>query len=182
MERVLARRKVNRRTLDQYVLDETETFEVLGPGRWPIRRSRREYAWYARENMHVRSPVRFDGVTVDEASRRDYEARWIAREQRRAAKASGARPDAGAQDPPPAAEDLQVGSSTAGEPRFVSEAYFMDFTFEPGNYCLAGREQLEGQEVLRIEYYPTRLFNEADDEKRPGAHGVGWAVPTEGQT
>ena len=35
------------------------------------------------------------------------------------------------------------------EPRFVSEAFFMDFKFEPGNYYLAGREKFEGQEVLR---------------------------------
>ena len=40
----------------------------------------------------------------------------------------------------------------------------MDFKFEPGNYYLAGREQLDGQQVLRIEYYPTRMFND-DDEK-----------------
>ena len=48
----------------------------------------------------------------------------------------------------------------------MSEAYFMDFKFEPGNYYLAGREKLEGQDVLRIEYYPTRLFGGDDDEKR----------------
>ena len=42
----------------------------------------------------------------------------------------------------------------------------MDFKFEPGNYYLAGREQLEGHEVLRIEYYPTHLF-EDDDKKTP---------------
>ena len=51
-------------------------------------------------------------------------------------------------------------------PRFVSEAYFMDFKFEPGNYYLAGREQLEGQQVLRIEYYPTRMFNDNDETTR----------------
>ena len=43
----------------------------------------------------------------------------------------------------------------------------MDFKFEPGNYYLAGREKLEGQDVLRIEYYPTNLFNDEDDEKTP---------------
>ncbi len=49
----------------------------------------------------------------------------------------------------------------------MSEAYFMDFKFEPGNYYLAGREKLEGQDVLKIEYYPTNLFNDQDDEKTP---------------
>ena len=43
----------------------------------------------------------------------------------------------------------------------------MDFKFEPGNYYLAGREKLEGQDVLKIEYYPTNLFNDEDDEKTP---------------
>ena len=63
---------------------------------------------------------------------------------------------------------MQVtGATVPTEPRFVSEAYFMDFKFEPGNYYLAGREQLKGKEVLRIEYYPTNLFNDDDDEKTP---------------
>jgi hypothetical protein len=30
--------------------------------------------------------------------------------------------------------------------------------FDQGTYALVGREQFEGREVLRIEYYPTRLF------------------------
>ena len=33
MEKVLARREVNRKVLNDYILDETETFEILGPGR-----------------------------------------------------------------------------------------------------------------------------------------------------
>ena len=41
----------------------------------------------------------------------------------------------------------------------------MDFKFEPGNYYLAGREQLEGQQVLRIEYYPTQMFNDDDEQE-----------------
>ncbi len=45
----------------------------------------------------------------------------------------------------------------------------MDFKFEAGNYYLAGREQLEGQEVLRIEYYPTKMFGDDDhDRNRSG--------------
>jgi hypothetical protein len=43
MEKVLARREVNRKMLEQYVLDETETFEVLGPGQWPLHRTKRDY-------------------------------------------------------------------------------------------------------------------------------------------
>ena len=34
----------------------------------------------------------------------------------------------------------------------------MDFKFEPGNYYLAGKETLDGQSVLKIDYLPTQLF------------------------
>ena len=67
-----------------------------------------------------------------------------------------------APDPPVTSDDpaSPSGATPIPTPRFVSEAYFMDFKFEPGNYYLAGREQLDGQQVLRIEYYPTRMFND----------------------
>ena len=53
------------------------------------------------------------------------------------------------------------------EPRFISESYFMEFKFEPGNYYFAGRETLAGRQVVKIEYYPTDLFDdvEADDSE-----------------
>ena len=167
MEQVLARRDANRTTLNQYVLDETESFEVLGPGRTPLHRMKREFTWYARDGMHVRSPVRFDGVAIGEPARRQYEEAWIQREQERQARRARHEPEKN--ETRPGTDGLPVsGGGLAGtEPRFVSEAYFMDFKFEPGNYYLAGRETLEGHAVLRIEYYPTHLFNDADDEKRP---------------
>lgn len=55
---------------------------------------------------------------------------------------------------------LQDLRSAVAAPRFVSTAYFMRFRFDPGHYALVGREQLLGRDVLRIEYYPTRLFQE----------------------
>ena len=166
MEKVLARREVNRATLNQYVLDETETFEVLGPGRWPLHRTKRDFTWYERESMHVRSPIRFNGVTVGEEERAQYERTWIERERaRQERKAKKEREDREVSIGP---GGVQVsGTTVPTEPRFVSEAYFMDFKFEPGNYYLAGREQLEGKDVLRIEYYPTNLFNDDDNEKTP---------------
>ncbi|MEO7271001.1 MAG: hypothetical protein ABIX28_23895, partial [Vicinamibacterales bacterium] len=45
MATVLARRDVNRQTLQQYILDDRETFEVLGPGRTPLHRGNREFSW-----------------------------------------------------------------------------------------------------------------------------------------
>jgi hypothetical protein len=168
MEKVLARREVNRLTLQQYILDDLESVEVLGPGRAPLYRLKREYSWYVRDGLHVRSPVRFDGVTVGESARREYEDDWIRRERERLErKADRDRERAGGtKDAAPQDAGASVGGATPlAPPRFVSEAYFMDFKFEPGNYYLAGREQLEGKEVLRIEYYPQHLFSD-DDEKR----------------
>jgi hypothetical protein len=170
MEKVLARREHNKATLQQYVLDEVEQFELLGPGRLPLYRSHRDYTWYVRDGLHVRSPVRMGGVTVGEQERNEYEEQWTRRERKRLEdkKAKDAADPKNASKPvePEPADDPQVGLSGATPiptPRFVSEAYFMEFKFEPGNYYLAGREKLDGQDVLRIEYYPHRMFS--DDPK-----------------
>jgi hypothetical protein len=165
MEKVLARREVNRQVLNDYILDETETFEILGPGRMRLHRTARDYTWYVRDGMHVRSPVRFNGVRVDDGARDRYEADWIRREKaRQARRAKKAQEDREVTVSP---GGIDVGATTIPtEPRFVSEAYFMGFKFEPGNYLLAGRETLDGHDVLRIEYYPTRLFG-GNDRKAP---------------
>ena len=154
MEKVLKRRELNRQTLEQYVLDESEQFEVLGPRRMPVYRQKREFTWYVRDGLHVRSPVRFDGVTVGDAARKEYEDNWVAT-RAPAARAQGRQRDKDEQgtqtrpnrDPAATADDPAGPSARTPipTPRFVSEAYFMDFKFEPGNYYLAGREQLEGQ-------------------------------------
>jgi hypothetical protein len=169
MQKVLARREVNRQTLKEYVLDEAEGFEILGPGRAPLYRTRREFTWYVRDGVHVRSPLRFNGVGIDEDKRRQYEHDWLAREKRRAERREkrnkeGDRGGVEVAITPDGVEISPAGVPT--QPRFVSEAYFMDFKFEPGNYYLAGREQLDGVDVLRIEYYPKRLFDD-DDKKTP---------------
>jgi len=167
MEKVLARREINRKMLNQYVLDETETFDVFGAGQWPLYRSKRDYTWYERDGMHVRSPVRFNGVAVNEAERQKYETDWIHREKERQERKAKNERDHGSISIGGDGVQVTGGGPVTTEPRFVSEAYFMDFKFEPGNYYLAGREKLEGQDVLKIEYYPTNLFNDQDDEKTP---------------
>ncbi len=175
MAKVLERREVNRKTLNDYILSEIETFEVLAPGRIPLYRFRREFGWYVREGIHVRSPVRYDGVTIDEERRRKYEEDWFRREQKRRKKEAERKAKEGQAPVPGATEPGQT--SLVGqviEPRFVSEAYFLDFTFEPGNYYLVGREALDGHDVLRVEYYPTRMFSDEDrkrEEERDEARG-----------
>ncbi|HEY7287154.1 MAG TPA: hypothetical protein VH497_17010 [Vicinamibacterales bacterium] len=161
MAQALQRRDVDRRTLSDYVLDEIETFEVLGPSRAPLTRLRREYTWYVRDGVHVRSPLKFDGVPIGEAERRKYEEEWFQHEQERRKHRAEREAEREAQGKPPA-----LGPSALNEPRFVSESYFLEFKFEPGNYYLAGRETLDKHDVLRIDYYPTHLFDD-DDDKDP---------------
>ncbi len=85
MERVLERRDENWITLQQYILDERETAEVLGPLGVRLQGFDREYVWYEQEGFLIRSPVRFDGVTIGDPERREYEADWLGQERRRAA-------------------------------------------------------------------------------------------------
>src|SRR4051794_15821406 len=165
MARALQKRDVDRRTLSDYVLDEVESVEVLGPGRAPITRIRREYTWYVREGIHVRSPLRFDGVPIPESDRREYEEKWFHREQERRQHRAEREATRASEGKPPT-----LGPAALNEPRFVSESYFLDFKFEPGNYYLAGRDSLDKHDVLKIDYYPTHLFSD-DDEPRPGASG-----------
>ena len=159
MSKALLRRDVDRKTLSDYVLDEVESFEVLGPGRIPFARMRYEYTWYVRDGMHVRSPVKVNGVPMGEAERRAYENRWVKSEEGRRkfrTEREVKREQAGK------APALSVPS--INEPRFISESYFMDFKFEPGNYYLAGKETLDGQQVLKIDYLPEVLFTDDDDK------------------
>ena len=159
MSRVLERRDENWKKLQQYVLEERETFQFLGPGQIPLYGFRKEYTWFVRQGFFVRSPVRADGVTLSEEERRRAEDSWIRRQQRRDqrnAEREGREPVAPTA-PGEVPGDVLLQSI---EPGFVSSAYFLRFKFDPGQYALAGREQLDGREVLRIEYYPTKLFTE----------------------
>ncbi len=182
MSRVLERRDENWRKLHDYILSETETFSITTAGRlpvWskdedglPLNGFRREYMWYVRDGYLIRSPLRYDGVALSEAERKAYEDRWMKQEkdrEKRAQEAAGKkkRPDQAAAAPDkaetPALKDLV---DERGEPRFVSEAYFLQFKFEPGHYYLAGRETFEGRQVLKIEYYPTNLFSDEQDKEK----------------
>src|ERR1019366_9121565 len=83
MRQVVARRDDNWKKLQQYILDEREQLELRGPSRVPIWGERREYTWYIRDGFFVRSPLKFNGVTIGEAERRKFEADYLAQQQRR---------------------------------------------------------------------------------------------------
>jgi hypothetical protein len=176
MARVLARRDENWKKLQQYILDEHERFRLTGPDGARIYGFDRKYTWFIRDGVFIRSPLEADGVKIGESERATAEKQWITRERRREARAKereenerkDAAPAAGAEppaanapdasgQPPPDVKDVLQGSL---EPRFVSAAYFLRFKFDPGHYALAGRERLNDRDVLKIEYYPSKLFTE----------------------
>ncbi len=164
MARVLEHRDEGWKKLHDYVLSETERYDLTGPGGVRLDGMRRDFAWYVRDGYLIRSPLRFDGVTISEAERRKYEDNWLHQEQTRA---EGRRREqarrAGQSEP-----SLQDLMEQRGEPRFITEAFFLKFKFEAGNYYLAGREQVDGRNVLRIEYYPQNLWG---SRRRGGALG-----------
>lgn len=173
MAKVLEKRNENWRTLHDYILSEREVFEVTGPLGIPIHGLHRDFQWFIRDGYLVRSPVSANGVAISADERQKYEERWLAHEKEREKKEQ----EKGAVAADERREvtlsmsvsgDVQftglAGSNT--EPRFISEAYFMRFRFEPGNYYFAGREKLDGRDVLKVEYLPSNLFNDHDDEKK----------------
>jgi hypothetical protein len=162
MSRVLARRDDNWRKLQQYVLDERERVLLLGPGNVRFYGLDREYTWYIRDGVFVRSPVRFDGAAIGESDRRKYEDEWLARQKEREAKdgQSAVTPPTGT-----LGDGGDVLNQLTKEPQFVSAAYFLKFKFEPGRYAFAGPDTYENTRVLKIEYYPTRLYADDKDTK-----------------
>jgi hypothetical protein len=184
MAAVLARRDDNWKRLQQYILEERERVQVTGPGGARLFGFVHDYRWFVKDGYFVRSPLAANGVTIGEEERRRSEAEWLRREQRRdqrRARRERERAEAEGRPPPAAtlpAEALDDVLRQQGEPRFVRAAYFLRFRFEPGRYALAGRETVAGREVLKIEYYPARLFDDDADhrsraETRAGQAGRG---------
>ena len=159
MAQVLTRRDENWKKVQQYILDEQERVEFRGPGEMLLWGARREYIWYPRDGFFVRSPVRFNGVEISEREREKYEQDFLTRTRRRDERArERGRETEGTVDVGPS--DIQSLIQQTREPQFVSSAYMLRFKFESGRYALVGRETIDKQSVLRIEYYPTRLFSD----------------------
>ena len=168
MLQVLARRDDNWKKLQQYILDEREQIEVRGPGHVSLWGERRDYTWYIRDGFFVRSPLKVNGVAIGEADRRKYEAEYLRRVQRRDQRASARQAQAPETPPAEAPTDVAGLIRQSRQPGFISSAYFLRFNFDAGTYALVGRERLQDQDVLRIEYYPTNLFSGRRERAKAG--------------
>ena len=179
MRQVVATRDENWKKLQQYVFDEREQFDLRGPTRIPLWGERRDYTWFIRDGFFVRSPVKINGVTIGEADRLKAEAIYLKQAQEREKRGQAGRVALGSDglsiqpgtDAAETTDDLKqdVGGviRQTREPGFISSAYFLRFKFEEGKYALVGREQLDGREVLKIEYYPARMFGGTDRRRNP---------------
>ena len=153
MERVLRRRRANLEDMYKYTVRDRESFDVKGPAGITLESQVGEYTWFIRDGYMIRSPDRINGGPVSDAERIAYEESWLSarkREQERRAKKLAERRDAAEAD----------GEESSAES--LEREYFLGFRFEPGNYYAAGWEQIDDMRVVRIEYYPTRMF---DDEE-----------------
>ena len=161
MSQVLSRRDENWKKLQQYVLEEREAFQLTATGGARLYGFERDYSWFVREGFFIRSPIRADGVTIGEGERRRAEDEWLARQRRRETRRA-ARDGTTSEltDPAAPAGSIEDVLKQSIEPEFIQAAYFLRFKFDPGQYALVGPEQLAGHRVLKIEYYPTKLFSE----------------------
>jgi len=186
MKDVVARRDDNWKKSQQYVLDEREEITLSGPGGTRIWGEQRDYTWFLRDGFFVRSPVKFNGVTISEDERRKAEDLYLRRTHRRDARGRQTAPENAPADStgvgalgrpdnndagtaPPANVDSLIRQTR--QPQFVSSSYFLRFKFDEGRYALVGREKFEGRDVLRIEYYPTKLYDADNGRGRRGRRG-----------
>ena len=161
MRDVLTTRDENWKKLQQYVLDEREAIELRGPSQTPIWGEHREYTWFIRNGLFVRSPMKVNGADVSEAERKKYEADYLKRMERRERRS----------DSTPADDTVDAGAilSQSRQPQFISSAYLLRFKFEQGKFALVGHETIDGRDTLRIEYYPERLFTGTDRRRHSGS-------------
>ena len=189
MKDVVARTDDNWKKLQQYILDEREEIVLSGPGGLRLWGEQRDYSWFLRDGFFIKSPVRVDGAAVGESDRRKFEDLYLQRVRRRegrpstgSGRAAGenapadsngvgalARPDNNDSEDAPSSVDGMIRQTR--QPQFVSAAYFLRFKFDEGRYALVGREKFEGRDVLRVEYYPTKLYG--DDNRRGRGRGRG---------
>ncbi len=182
MAQVLDHRDQNWRKLQQYTLTERETLQITALAVFRLFGSDREYLWFPREGFFVRSPLKADGVVIDEERRVREEAQWLKKaqnseKQRKEWAASRSKAGAAAEGDVPSPVTTIPGDvvltgavddviSQTFEPGFIQSANFMRFKFDQGQYALVGRERMLDRDVLKIEYYPKTLFNDAKTKER----------------
>lgn len=181
MKQVLEHRDENWKKLQQYTLTEKETIQITALAVFRLFGYEREYHWFPREGFFVRSPLKADGIAIDEERRRQEEEKWL-KNARNSEKQRKENAERRMKDGAAASGDASAPVSIPGdvaltgaiedvisqtfEPGFIQSANFMRFKFDEGQYALVGREKMLDRDVLKIEYYPKKLFNDANEKQR----------------
>ncbi len=132
---------------------------MRGPSGARVFSQHRDYTWFPRDGIFVRSPLRINGRLVTDAERQKEEADFAARERRRDAR----RPDAAGPGDhatvPPLTPESAEAMTAAMRPFFLNNnSLLMTLKYEPGRYGLVGRETRSTRDVVKVEYYPTAMF------------------------
>lgn len=125
---------------------------------------RRENNWKQVQTylFHEREVLRIQGKDIPPVAGFDREFVWIARQEellRSPVKVDGVPVGQKEQE----SYERNWKQKHSKQRDSISRETFFEFKFEPGNYYFAGREELEGREVVVIEYYPERLFSDDGD-------------------
>ena len=162
--------------------------DVRGPGGFPI--------WGERRRIHLVHPRRLLRPQSAENQRRDHR-RGRSPEVRGGLPAPGAgpgkrraggRPRPARTTHPPrrppghgvelAPRDIEGLIQQTRQPEFISSAYFLRFKFDAGQLRACRPRTARGSEVLRIEYYPTKLFSDDEDDRRAASGGRNGREPS----
>ena len=84
-------RRQARRQLEEAAAVRLRRARAVRPARarraMPLWGERRDYTWFIRDGFFVRSPVKFNGVTIGDAERRKFEADYLKQAQEREKRA-----------------------------------------------------------------------------------------------
>ena len=165
MQQVVARRDDNWKKLQQYILDEREVAELRGPGNTRMWGQDREYTWFIRDGLLHPEPRQVR--RRDDRRRRTPQgggpvppARAAARRARGGARGLGhRRSEAGArrQRTTPCPTSM-VSFARRGSRSSSRRPTSCGSSSTKAGTRSSGREQFEGRDVLRVEYYPTKLY------------------------
>ena len=169
MEKVLIRREINWAELESYLFSERELVEVKGSDGTVYEREEGEYTRFVEEGFLVRSPIKVDGVEVSAEDRRKFELDWLADRKRDKEREEAKKADESATGD----DDGEPGVTNEAKDPGLERETFLGFQFEPGNYYFVGPETFEGKTVVKVEYYPKKLFDDADDDEDADGFEIG---------
>ena len=182
MERVLARRDENWKKMQQYILDEEERLQSIGPDGTRLYGFDRDYTWFIRAGLLRPQPAQVRRRHDQrERTRATGRAQWIEREKAREKRAQERAKERGEERRRATATAHSISGSappstmllTAVARAAVRLGGLLPALQVRSRPLRARRPRAaDDRDVLRIEYYPSKLFTEGrtrPEQARPRA-------------